>query len=408
MNYKLLKGLFYIVLSISILTSCQREEIGLPGETSNSPVFHFSADLEGVNTKLEAGVDQKFMHTDWLVDQFNISSFVGHIGEESCNEICEGSFRFALRDYDTQDKTDLVKALPPSSFQFKNDLEVDAGEDVYRVNFNSIFNEDKPSFAWIFGDGTTTFTVADPIHIYKKPAEFVYPVFRNFINEDNKLELAWKSRQLTIVPDGVPVPGKVNAHMNFENLGDNKVRISMEIDGDGMDIIPSIAWDVTKDPLNTTTGETIVTSNDHVIELEITEKTQIGAQPLFFNPSNTSIFSAVDLGTIISFDSDGELEFTKVDYDYEVEEIEQGSRLALSTFDLQYVDDSGKFYSSSQGEQTDDAYFDVKSVEPYLANAAGQKTMKLEVETSCRLYADDGESILLTNGVGVIAVAVPD
>jgi hypothetical protein len=72
------------------------------------------------------------------------------------------------------------------------------------------------------------------------------------------------------------------------------------------------------------------------------------------------------------------------------------------------MDESGKFYSSALGEQTDDAYFDIISVEEYLNNDAGQKTRKLEVETSCRLYADDGESILLTNGEGVIAVAVPD
>lgn len=409
MNYKLLKGLFYIVLSISILTSCQRDEISLPTEESNTPVFYFNANLDGQNANLVAGVDEKYMHTDHELDQFNITTFVGHIGEESCTDMCEGTFRFALRDYDTTDKTVLSKGLPPASFPFRNNVEVDEGGDVYRVSFNSIYNEDKPSFAWNFGDDTYTFSVADPVHIYKEPTEFYYPSFRNFINENNEQELAWKARQLPISPQGVPLSTKVNANMNFENLGGNRVRISMEVEEDGMEFIPSLAWDVLKDPLNSSIdeAETIVTTTDHAIEIEITEKTQIGAFPLFLN-SNTGAVASIDLGTIVSFDSAGELEFTKVDYNYEVEEITNGARLALASFDLQYMDESGKFYSSALGEQTNDAYFDIKSVEEYLDNVAGQKTRKLEVETSCRLYADDGESILLTNGEGVIAVGVPD
>lgn len=408
MNYKLLKGLFYIVLSLGIFTSCQRDEISLPTDESNTPVFYFSGDLDGQNTNVVAGVDEKFMHTDHDLDQFEITTFIGHMGEESCNEICEGSFRFALRDYDTTDKTDLSKGLPPASFSFRNNVEVDEGGDVYRVSFDSHFNEDNPSFLWFFDDETISRSVADPIHIYKEEDKFRVPYFRSFVNNDSELELAWKARQLPFVPNGFDEGKKVNAHINFEDLGSNRVRLSLDIQGEGWEAIPSISWSITRDPLNATDSEALPSTTDSFVEIVISEPTEVGVTLIFFDPNGAFNNPFVDVGAIIDFDANGKLTYTTVDFDYEVEEITNGARLALATFDLQYMDESGKFYSSALGEQTNDAYFDIKSIEDYQKNASGQNTKKLEVETSCRLYADDGESILLTNGEGVIAVAVPD
>ena len=146
--------------------------------------------------------------------------------------------------------------------------------------------------------------------------------------------------------------------------------------------------------------------DSHTIEIEISENTQIGAVVLFLDALNPLGFATVDVGLEINIDDNGIITTRGTDFDYEIEEISGGSKFAFSTFEITYTDADGKLYSSSTKTQNDNLKFEILEVSAYESNFRSQNTLRLVVKANeCVLYADDGSSIELKNGEGVIALA---
>jgi len=100
------------------------------------------------------------------------------------------------------------------------------------------------------------------------------------------------------------------------------------------------------------------------------------------------------------------LSYTNTNLDARVlRRLEGGSKLQLSTFAIQYINENGKVYRSDLQEQSDDAYFKILSTEEYLNNENGDKTKKLEVEYDCKLFAADGSELRVRDGQGIIGIA---
>jgi len=106
--------------------------------------------------------------------------------------------------------------------------------------------------------------------------------------------------------------------------------------------------------------------------------------------------------------STNQLLFHNADFDYRIEKrIAQGSDLALQTFEFEMFDENGTLFSSAKGEQAEEASFEVISVEPFIENGEGQKTVKVTCQFSCQVYSDNGDSKLINDANAVIAVAIP-
>ena len=406
----LIISVLFIILAMAF-SSCKRDDqILLPELESNDPVFYFTAELDGQFKEWTAGIDGQFMHTDWMLDNNKVKTFQGFLGDESCISNCEGSISFQLKDYDTDDGlTVLNQSIKKGVYPYKNNFKVAEESDHYRVEFDSPYDQDDPNFFWIFSDGSVASGIADPIHIYETPTAFYEPVFR----VDARKRSTFHSRQLPIFPDdGIEynIP-PVNARLEFQPLSGNKVRITMR--PEAFDMIPpqDLIWEITTGPIGNEIDDSRQTKTDidnplHTIELEVTEDTSLGATVFFNDATNPLGFATVSVGLIIEVDDNGVLTTRGTDFEYTIEEIPGGSKYAFATFELTYQDENGKTYSSALEGQNQNIKFEILELEPYDLNLRSQNTVKAKVlATECRLYAEDGSSILMKNGEGVIALA---
>lgn len=403
--------LYLFIFAGLAFSSCNRDnEISLPEIEDGDPVFSFNAEIDGQMMEWVAGLDDQYMHTDWNLDQDDIKEFTGFLAEEDCNSDCESAIKFCLRDYDFDSNTNINESIRTKSYSYKSQELIAKESDAYRVQFESIHQEDDPDFFWAFGDFTTATGVASPIHIYERPTTgFLSPIFRLGANAR-----AFAARQLPIFPDdGIDynIP-PVNARLEFQPLGDNKVKITLRPEGFGMIVSPDLLWDITTgldgpNPNSEFIQTTVTADNpDHSIEIEIAEDTQIGAVVLFLDAINPLGFATVDVGLEINIDDNGIITTRGTDFDYSIEEITGGSRFAFSTFEISYTDANGKLYSSSLKSQNDNLKFEILEVSSFESNLRSQNTLRLKVKANeCVLYAEDGTNIMLKDGEGVIALA---
>jgi len=78
----------------------------------------------------------------------------------------------------------------------------------------------------------------------------------------------------------------------------------------------------------------------------------------------------------------------------------------LSKVEIIWVNEEGKEFKSSNASQSDLADFIIKDVKHFsIRNQDGHRVMKVEVNFSCTLQAEDGETIQIQDGKGTIGFA---
>ncbi|MBK8566211.1 MAG: hypothetical protein IPN76_23430 [Saprospiraceae bacterium] len=94
--------------------------------------------------------------------------------------------------------------------------------------------------------------------------------------------------------------------------------------------------------------------------------------------------------------------------DFQTIHVDYADSLQFSAATIIYSDDAGNKYRSDRQPQPSDYYFKILEVSDYDENEKGEKTKKISLEFTCRVWNESGEHIDIREGRAVIAVSYPD
>lgn len=144
-----------------LLMACPKTTTTLPPSTIGDTVFYFDGKINGIATKWEAGKNDYYMQTGYLLDAVtNTLQVFGdlHSLKDSVNNALFISFQGNSTSLDSILKLQNYPLVSPFSA-------TDSATVFFQAQPRAGTN---PTYSWNFGDGTTS-TLANPSHIFPNP-----------------------------------------------------------------------------------------------------------------------------------------------------------------------------------------------------------------------------------------------
>ena len=376
-------NLLLSLLLIIGMTSCKKNIIDVPPSEVGEPVFRTSFQLEGTPQEMIAGDDEYFMFTEFTKDTDDIHTFIGSFANENCTSNCESSLQFEIRDFEpaTGSTNGIDNTLAASALRFKDETIPEA--DVYQVELKGeVENEDEVEETRLdFGDNIGFALNRSEVivnYIYDSTIGQVVPSFN--VTEKNENQV-YHAMTLDYFNDKT-----YSADFSVTDLGNGQYELTASANQDVVEYYWNFIY----------TGQSVT--------LDEAELLADGEIELFVEYVDNPTFASFYRRTFKL--ENNTLSYASTNLDAKVlRRLEGGSKLQLSTFAIQYIDENGTIYRSDLQEQSNDAYFRILSTEEYLNNSNGEKTKKLEVEYDCKLFAADGSELRVQNGQGIIGIA---
>lgn len=371
----------YILLTCSmiIMWSCG-EEVTPPINTQGNITFSAIGTFGSNALTLEAGQNDVYLYTDYTINQQNIIELQGNFAKlPSCTTNCQENLAISISNNQTGNNLSITDALSVGDYIFVSPV-LDSLTR-YETTFQSFATANSViSATWRFDDVVFSNELA--------------PVFI-FDNDNPLIELETK--------DIFGNKSSIKTHLDLDNNTNCQTDFFFHYQpSQGIYTFkplvnnPNLAhqWTLT-DGINLTqhTGSTFPTSINSSDLFEVClEINDNGCESkmckLFSNHSNTLVAAST-----FSFDSQG----------FKVLDINNLLSKALIT----YTAPNGSRYSTDNGEQATNSYFQITSVEDYIDNENGLATQKITANVQCQLFDESGNSELLKIDSLVFAVAYP-
>ena len=367
MNYK--KNITGLVAVVLMWAACGKAD--LPPDGFETPVFEVAYSTFDVDSVVQAGVNKVYLFTDYQdFDQQVVCT--GTFARTDCpGADCPGTLTFEFKR--------LLSGpfLPDSVFHTGGFMylsqDTTGGTSILRTTFNALNAGGYNNFSWRIDDqdqGTGPLLEVDFPNVSVTPK-----LVELTAQKPSGLRSVLHRKISPLVSGGNPF-GVVNIDVRFDSSF--FYRISAETSGTNYD---SLVW-------NTFETDTVLFQD-------------------FLMPFY-SVFVSDSAGNIASASLEGltpnELPARTADFTYSVETI--FIPFAPGEVAIQWIDVEGNIWRSDDGFQESTAFFTVTESEPYENNEKGDKTRKMRVNFSCRLYDANGESRDFS-GEGVIAVGHP-
>ncbi len=164
-----MKFVAHILLTLLLIAgfSCKKKKYPDDVVITNSAIYYSSINVNGNRIRLEAGIDDYYMYSSYKQDSNNVYAFVGEMRKTNCSN-CPNSLKIQINDYKPSVFNSPVK--PDSSFvQGSYPYSGLEKDPTFSVSFtNSLIAQ---QYSWNFGDGSTS-TEKNPVHTYSKPGKY--------------------------------------------------------------------------------------------------------------------------------------------------------------------------------------------------------------------------------------------
>lgn len=366
-----MKKLSLFLFSALILFSCKKKE--LPKDTQeNDPQFYFSGKVNGTQINIHAGVNEYYMFSSYLVDANNLYTFKSALQPSNCSN-CPNSLQVEIKDH--RFSVTNGSSGSDSAFTFKyyplcsgNSLPVK-----HSASFYSLFNKFSQNFHWNFGDGTTS-NAPNPVHVFRT-GEF--------------------NVSLTVQDTN----GCVNSVTNIQKFGNL-----------GADCRTNITANSTSTLTATFTHSTI-----GLPPYNFLWNFGDGNTSTMAIPSHSFVLQGRYPVSLRVIDAANDTAYANLNYltpnaancttNYLLTGVYGLPNPAgFSNVVIKWTDANGIVYSSNDFAQPPISFFKIIKAEDCENNELGQKTKKLTVEFSCRVY-NGSSSLMIENAKAVIAVA---
>ena len=367
-------NIFYALSVIFLLAigSCKKDD-PIDVSAASQPVFTFIGNLNGVPVNLNAGVNNYYMYASYLQDLNNVYNFTGDLQSYNCTS-CTNKLKIIVNDYQSLPigaAANISTAVSPNYYAYQ----IPGGTATqYNVNFTGLsYNVSPTSWAWDFGDGTTS-ALQSPTHTYMHPGNYSVCLVVTFS------DLTTSSICNPILL-GTPESG---CYGNFTYLATIN---SLAFTGSPSGVPPyTYFWDFgdgTNSTLPTPTHN-YASAGMYLASMQVTDAT---GDILIYN---RNVFTQGYVGSV------GEFYFFGI--------TANPNPIILSNVTVEWTDASGTIFTSNNSLQPSTSYFKILSVDPHNPNELGQATQKVHAQLKCTLY-NGASTILLDNGDVVFGVA---
>lgn len=360
-----MKTFLYIVsLTALLLCSCRKKDFPETITTTESD-FYFNGQIDGATVSLKAGIGGYYMYSSHAKDStVSLYRYIADLKPADCNH-CKNSIQVIIHDPRSVSTTEkmLIDSLLPGAYPLM-------GASFYEVKFNSLFNKNAAAYTWDFGDNSGSVD-ANPTHIYKTAGKYKV---RLKIDSDNGCQQYIVNTEKIKYPFARPniyvIQSSPNV-MNFTTSLDSSYSFHWDF-GDGTTStspMPSHGYNVSG-----TYPVILRTIKDHDTSyVRHNIATETNPMPCVSN--------------------------------YHVASVDRVKNPDLfSKVIINWTDEQGRVYTSDNFSQPEDSYVNVISVEDYDNNEKGERTKKIKLSFSCKVYY--GNSVkTINNGEAVLSIS---
>lgn len=394
--------IFYnLLIIIGLLAGCKKIELE---PNDGEPLFTASVKLNGAEQLWEAGNNGYYMFSSFEKDAYDVLVFRGKIAQEDSLSCCFNTLEFLIRD--SRENTggfEIDEAISTAiDYNFKDNSGNDStyilvNDTTWLANFvvSSYVQPQQPLvYYWDFGDGASDSTDLDSINHSYNLAPENRTVTLNTRAENNSCT-SFFTRNIA-----VPNTPSSNCNVNFSVEPDSNSGNIIIISAIATGISPySYLW---SDGSTSSSFQADPNSAGGNFEVSIFVTDASGCT------IGAGLTSVINPGTIppiclASFDFN-------IQQDVEVDTqliINPLDSLQFSAVTIIHEDKSGNQYRSDRQPQLPSAFVRIIDVADYDLNKQGQKTKKISLLYTCRVWNEQGEFIDLTDGRATIAVAYP-
>lgn len=395
--------IFYtILIIIGLLAGCRKIELE---PNDGEPVFTANAKFNGAEQIWEAGIGGYYMYSSFEKDAFDVLVFKGKIAQADTLLCCTKTLEFLFRDSrENVDVFEINRAISSeidyyfADYSGNNTTLVLVNDTTWLTNFVvSSYAQPQQSlvYEWDFGDGNSDSSILDSItHIYdlvpnNQPVTLITKAMNNSCS-------SYFTRNIS-APNNTSSNCNLGFNIDLDSLSNNSILITANATG-----IPpySYFWS------DSTTSSSFQAdpssfSGPFVVNVTVTDASGCTI--------SAGLSSVINPGTVP--------QICVASFDFNIQQnIEVDSQLIITPLDsLQFSamtiiheDKLGNQYRSDRQPQLPSASIRIIDVADYEINEKGQKTKKISLLYTCRVWNELGEFIDLSEGKATIAVAYPD
>lgn len=317
----------------------------------NSPVFYFSGQIDGKDVVYYAGEAGYYMYGTFIQNPVNVYEFTSHLRRSTCPG-CGNEVKITLTDRKVSGTGAQVSIDSTLSSTNTYSYLVNS---TYSVQFNALFNGTALAYLWNFGDGTTS-SLANPVHTYTNQGKYNVSLTVSSINS------------CVSVINNVQKVGPVDlarASVGIASTSMNAATFSAQVSG-----IPPYQyyWQFGDGGVSALAGpqHTYASSGVYPVSLRIIDagNDTAYANYNFITPSYT-------LGCAANFSASAPGLLNVVN---------------TSKVKIEWIDENGVTYTSDHPQQPPQSTFQILSAEDFEPNENGERTKRVKVKFSCRVY----------------------
>jgi PKD repeat protein len=340
----------YILLVLTLLTlSCRKKDFPVTRTASESD-FYFKGTIDGNPVTIKAGKENYYMYAGHTHDSSSLYRFVADLKQGDCVN-CKNRLQIVILDYKYTAGTETTRidsSLHAGSYPL-------LGSPFYAVQFRSMSNKQAVSYLWNFGDNTYS-NEASPLHVYKTAGKYKVSLK---IDNDNGCQ------QYISNVEEIRYPATF-AKISVQSNSANQMSFSTSLPASSE---YTFYWDFGD-------GETSTLSNpSHNYKISGTYPVQLRVT----DDQQDTIYSRYNVAT--------QTNPMPCLSNYYVESLTPVPHPSpFSHIIINWTDANGEVYTSNNFLQPITSSFKILSVEDYDNNEKGEKTKKIKVLFTCKVY----------------------
>lgn len=359
----------YLMGIVVFLFSCRKKEYP-ESVVVNSPVFLFTGNIDGRQVTYVAGDNGYYMSGSFTQNSNKVYEFTSGFMHSACQG-CGETLKIKFTDRKVSSVGAPVQI--DSVLSFSNNFTFLSGPS-YSVQFSSAFNKPVLSYLWDFGDGTTS-ALANPTHTYTQQGKYNVSLKMTSVNGcvsviHSTQKIGYSNSPLVNI--GVSSVSGNTVSFNAQVTGNSPFQYYWQF-GDGTSsALPS--------PIHTYPVS--------------------GAYPV-----KLRVIDAVGDTSYASYNAVTQFDASSCAANYTIGAPAQlVAPLNLSACVIEWTDASGQKFSSDDWQQPSGSKFKIISVEDFQNNENGDRTKKVKVQFTCRVYNGTNFKVI-TNAEAIISVA---
>lgn len=367
------KKYIWLLLGPFLWGACQRVE--LPPNLPGDPVFTTQFTLEGAGFEINAGVEDSYLFTRYENGSANVLVMSGSFAPSNCPlGNCPGSLRFEFRNNQTGTIVNPEALFSNGAKSYWGSLTATT-DTIWRLTFSTPDTMYYQSFQWSVDNGSL---------------QTGKSITRDF-NDQNLHKISLRAMRNGAIRSTV-------------------VRQVMPQDTTGL--LPSVGITVSDSSggspytlIANTFGSPVSSyrwnTGDSTQNIDVHQADAVYAVRVRSPLGDTAFAQVAALEPLME---------KTADFSYSIQKIPQTTQdsLQFGTVNIRWVDENNSVWESRLNAQPGSSYFQIESAEPYELNENSQKTYKMQVSFSCRLYSVLEPMLYkVITGTAVIGVAYP-